>query len=335
MNKVVSIERIHSISVHRNADKLLCAKILEWPVVIKKDDGFKDGDLVVFVSIDTVVDSTNPFFAFMEKQKFRTWNARFRGEPSSGLVCPLSLVLDKGLKAEECVEGLEVSELLNCKHYEKPLDIRLSGQARGNFPTNIISITDEKNLLSYPRVVDEFKGLSCYITVKQDGSSCTIIRNNEDKQVCSRRLSLKEGESAFWTIAKKYDILNQLDNMNFNLALQGEICGPKMNGNKLELPELDFFLFNVMELNTREYAGLAGVEEAARMLNIKTVPILLRFRWDDTWNIERLREIANNITYPNGKPGEGIVIRPVLSRYSETLKGMMSVKIINQNYKNE
>ena len=37
--KIASIEHIHSIKPHTNADSLLCAKIKEWPVVIKKDAG--------------------------------------------------------------------------------------------------------------------------------------------------------------------------------------------------------------------------------------------------------------------------------------------------------
>jgi len=333
MNKIATIEKIHSIRVHPNADKLACAKVLEWPVVIKKDDNYKDGDLVVFIQIDTIVDKDNPYFAFMEKQKWRTWNARFRGEPSSGLVCPLKLVLKKGMKLEDCIEGTEVSELLKCTHYEKPLAAEVMGMAKGNFPTKYVSITDETNLLSAPRTLKEFDGLTCYISMKMDGSSCTMIRNETEEMVCSRRLTLKEGDSAFWQMQRKYDVFNKMRQLGINGALQGEVCGPKINGNKMDLTELDYYVFTYRDFSTMEYVGLSGLYSICGSLALRMVPVLHTFRWDETWNIERLREFANNLTYPNGKPAEGIVVRPVLSRYSESLQGMLSVKIINQNYK--
>lgn len=331
--KNASIEIIHSITAHPNADSLLCAKVLAWPVVIKKDAGYKENDLVIFIPIDTIVPSDNPAFAFMERAKWRTWSARFRGEISSGLVMPIQVAIDKGLRAEDAKEGLDVGDLLGCKHYEKPIDVRIAGEVKGNFPTKFTSITDEDNLLSNPNVVNEFMGLTCYISGKQDGSSLTIIRNNEETHVCSRRLSLKDGDNAFWNVVKKYSVLEKLDAMKLNVVIQAECCGPKMNGNRLELSDLDMFVFNVKTLDNMEYAGLAGVQSVAASLGLKTVPILQTFRWDETWSIDRLREIANNLKYPNGKPAEGIVVRPILSRYSKTLGKMLSVKIINENYK--
>lgn len=333
MSKVASVEKIHSIEIHPNADSLLKAKVLGWPVVIKKDAGYKDGDLVVFIFIDTIVDKDNPFFAFMEKQKWRTWNARFRGEPSSGLVCPLQIALDKGLKVEDLVEGLEIGAAINCVHYEKPIAPELAGQVKSNFPSNYISVTDEDNALSYPKVMNEFRGLSCYLTVKMDGSSFTVLRNNEEEHVCSRRLSLIEGDSVFWRMEKKYKILEKLRNLKVNAAFQGEICGPKINGNRLEMTEPDLFIFNAVNLDTKDFFGFYTLKSLCTQLELKMVPTIENFRFDETWDLERLRKIANELKYPNGKPGEGIVLRPCLPRWSDTLGGPLSVKIINQNYK--
>src|SRR5688572_13423941 len=93
MSKLATIQRIHSISTHSNpeVERLECAKILEWPVVVKKGE-YKENELVVFIVIDSIVPKENVYFSFMEKQKYRVWNARFKGAPSSGLVCPLSIL---------------------------------------------------------------------------------------------------------------------------------------------------------------------------------------------------------------------------------------------------
>lgn len=57
-----------------------------------------------------------------------------------------------------------------------------------------------------------------------------------------------------------------------------------------------------------------------------------RFMFDETWNLEKLKNIANSVQYPKGNPGEGIVIRPVNPVFSNTLGKMLSVKLINDFY---
>jgi hypothetical protein len=58
--------------------------------------------------------------------------------------------------------------------------------------------------------------------------------------------------------------------------------------------------------------------------------------------VDELQEIANKQFYKNGAPAEGIVIRgynfdsaslKMKLAYSNKLQKMLSVKIINQNYK--
>ena len=53
MNKLATIEKIHSIQPHPNpeVEKLEVGKVKEWPVVIPKGQ-FHDGDLVVFIQIE-------------------------------------------------------------------------------------------------------------------------------------------------------------------------------------------------------------------------------------------------------------------------------------------
>jgi hypothetical protein len=61
------------------------------------------------------------------------------------------------------------------------------------------------------------------------------------------------------------------------------------------------------------------------------------FIWDETWNIERLRELATNVTYSGAdgkvRKGEGIVLRTTVPQFSPIIGKSFSVKIINQDYK--
>ena len=167
--KLASIEKIHSFEIHPNADSLVKAKVLEWPVVVRKGE-FSEGELVIFIFPDVIVDETNPSFEFMKSRKFRVWQAAFRGEPSAGLVQPISILnyyLPKdngcGFFPNPTQEGTDVSEFIKCKKYERPMDATLRCDAKGNFPTGIISITDEDNALSNPKTVGEFKDKECVI----------------------------------------------------------------------------------------------------------------------------------------------------------------------------
>lgn len=343
MNKLATIEKIHNIQPHFNADSLEVAKIKEWPVVVKKGE-YKDGDLVVFIQIDSIVPFTNPYFAFMQKMKYRVWSAKFRGAPSQGLVCPLSIVPIDKLLQNSCNEdfiwreGLDVSEVLNVTKYEKGLDALIAGDAKGSFPTHLISITDEDNLLNYPEVLNEFREEECYLTVKADGSSMTIFHNGGEVGVCSRRLEQKEG-TGFWKLAEKYDLPHKLKELGKNIAIQAEACGGKIQGNPLGLVEQKMFVFNVKEIDTGKWFSWNDIKTLCHTLEVPSVIELTDepFVLDSTWNIPRLQELANKVTYTSAtgeiRRGEGLVLRPVVPKYSPVLGKSLSVKVLNIDYK--
>ncbi len=326
--KLASVELIHSIATHPNADTLLIAKVLGWPVVIKKDMCYKEGEAVVFIFPDVIVDKNNPEFAFMEKRKWRTWQAAFRQQPSAGLVMPITI-----LPPGEYKEGDDVGEILKLTKYEKALDVKLAGVAKGNFPTKYIPISDEDNMRSYPAALTEFIGREVYISTKQDGSSFLAMRYNDEKHVCSRRLSLQEGDNAFWNVEKKYDILKKLDEFNLNLAIGGEVVGPKMNGNVLGLTELDLYIYRMKDLNRNVELGLDEMAGLCNRLGLKLVPVLQRFTMDASHDLAYFANIADNLKYPNGVDAEGIVLKPTEPVWSPFLQKNLSLKLINQNYK--
>lgn len=340
--KLASIETIHSISVHPNSESLAKAKVLGWNVVVKKGD-FQEGESVVFIFPDVLVDKTNPVFSFMEQRKWKVWQAKFRGEPSAGLVMPISILKDY-IDINDSIDnyknqiGLDVGSIIKCEKYEKPLDISINGNSAGSFPSFLIRKTDEDNLRSNPRVIEEFKGKTCIVTQKADGSSGTVIFNNQEDvekqfKVCSRNLEVKEGENAFWFVANKYNLREKLTAFNKNLAIQGEVVGPKMNGNRLGLSALDLYIFNIKDLDTGIYYNHNQIVEFCKQFGLTHVKFVSEFVWDENVTIDKLQELADSQVYPNGAKGEGIVIRPAEVCWSNILDKELSVKLINQNYK--
>ncbi len=242
--KLASIETIHSITTHPNSEILVKAKVLGWNVVIKKDD-FQEGESVVFIFPDVIVDKTNPEFSFMESRKWKVWQARFRGEPSAGLVMPLS-VLKSYINADDLIDnyknqiGLDVGILIKCEKYEKSIDINTNGNAAGSFPSNLVRKTDEDNLRSNPRVIEEFKGKTVIVTQKADGclDGSTQIETSlgslSIQDLCEKKINCKILSYNIDSQKIEYeDVMNYFINENINNWYEIEL----ENGIKLKITE--------------------------------------------------------------------------------------------------
>ena len=119
--KLASIEVIKSIKNHDNADSLELVEILGWQTVVKKGI-HKEGDKVVFITIDTIVPRYN-WSEFLINSKhpdkpIRIKNIKLRGEFSSGLIIPLSEFPDN---FKEYEEGQDITELLGITKYIKEI----------------------------------------------------------------------------------------------------------------------------------------------------------------------------------------------------------------------
>lgn len=235
--KLASIETIREIRPHKNADRLELASVLGWQAIVKKGE-FQAGDKVVFVVIDTILPSA-PWSDFLKDgdKPIRLRTVKLRGEYSQGLVLPLS-VLPENVQGWQV--GADVGGELGIKKYEKEIPSQLSGEIKCAFPEYIVSKTDEDNGLSNPELVEEVLRHPIIVTQKLDGSSMTVIvKNGEIEHVCSRRLSLKESDTnAFWRAARKLSIPVWFDGV-----IQGELMGPGIQGNQLELSEPEIFVY--------------------------------------------------------------------------------------------
>jgi len=165
----------------------------------------------------------------------------------------------------------------------------------------------------------------------------TIIYDNGEVRVCSRRLEQKEG-TGFWKIAEKYDLPNNLRLYNKVIAIQSEACGGKIQGNPLGLAEQATFVFNIKEPDTGKWYGWEDIKRVCFLLKLPPVQLVCEpFIFDETWTIARLQELANKVTYTGAdgkvRKGEGVVLRPTTPKYSAILGKSLSVKILNQDYK--
>jgi hypothetical protein len=356
--KLASVQRIVDIRPIQDADFIEVAKVLGWECVVKKSDGFKVGDLVVYVEVDSIVPD-RPEFDFLRERKFKVKTIKLRGQVSQGLVLPLS-ILPKG----NYKEGDDVTNILGIIKYDPQAELEqklmeekkqinkkriykflsrtpfirriLPKRKTYKFP-EFIKKTDEDRIQLFPNICEEYKDLTFSVTEKLDGQSATYFLLKNTKKifglfpktnyifgVCSRNLYLpKENNSSYWKIAKKYNIRNVLEKLignNDYIVLQGEIIGPGIQGNKYQLSDYDFYVFNYIyphaQFNTIE------AKNVLEPYGIKVVPILEDMKLKPT--------IQDMVEYSKGKSKllpierEGIVIR----NYEKNL----SFKVVNPDF---
>lgn len=339
MRTLASIQRVEEISPIEGADAIEKIRVLGWTLVAKKQE-FAVGDLCVFFEIDALLPEL-PVFEFMRSSKFRLRTKKLRGVISQGLALPTAILRDFSFTDEQIAQlssndiGMDVTSQIGVVKYEPPQAAQPNrSETAGLFPFYVPK-TDETRIQSSPALLDELKGLRCYITVKLDGTSATFIHRKyeeqEERWACSRNLAVKESdENVYWRIEHRYDILNKLAARG-NFAVQGEICGPGIQKNRIGLSDIDFFAFNVYNIDTSRHLSYDEFIAFCQDMGLKTVPIL-----DDNFIFnatqDELLAMADG-EYPLSRhPREGIVIRPVIETYSRTLQGRLSCKAISNAF---
>ena len=306
MRKLASIQKIKKLEPIEGADAIEKAHVLGWQLVVKKGV-FNVGDLCVYCEIDCLMPEDRPEFDFLKPRKMRIKTIKLRGQISQGICFPLS-ILPSDTKIEE---GLDVTKLLGIIKYEPPIPAQLEGIAKGKRPS-FVPKTDEPRVQISQELLEEYKGVKCYVTEKLDGSSASYFINNGEFGVCSRNLELLESESnTFWKVAHELDIEKKLRTLNGNYVLQGELVGEAIQKNTLKIKGQIVYFFNIFDIDKYCYLNYQDFKDRIKFLGLQTVPIIDEDYIIDE-DIEKIVEMSTGKSKINPKGHrEGIVIRPL------------------------
>lgn len=342
MRKLASIQRVLSVDSIEGADFISKLRVLGWTLVSQKGN-FNAGDLCVYFEVDSILPNT-PQFDFMlgglspedrlledkVKKALRLRIKKMKKIASQGLALPLSLFT--GILPEGIAEGTDVTELLGVIKYDPPED-SMSKEAEGPFPYQVHK-TDETRVQAVPDVLVELNGKECYISVKMDGQSLTFAKIVEDdvgttvNKVCTRNQALKPIEgSPHWKMANDLDIFSKLP---ANFAIQGEFCGPKIQGNKMNLKEHHFYAFQIFNISEDKYLDFEEFIATCKEWGVETVPIEAA-SFTINHAVDEMIELSGG-KYASGFPREGIVIRTLKEQHSHALGGRASFKVINPDF---
>lgn len=249
MRKLATVRKISNIRPIENADAIEVCSIDGWNVVIKKGI-HKEGDLVVYIEVDSLLDENNPVFEFMRPRGFKVKTIKLRGVASQGLIIPLkefenTLIIHQLEEGDDLTKVLKISkfevdddllEAQEIKEDEKGLGIAIIRKIKKilkikdtdkkkygaeGFPTHLVSKTDEKRVQNFSKNITPDK--SFIVTEKLDGTSATYVLEKKkgffkpkyEFYICSRnlRISEKDTTSKYVKIAKKYAIRERLMEM--------------------------------------------------------------------------------------------------------------------------
>lgn len=173
----------------------------------------------------------------------------------------------------ELVEGLDLTEALGIQKWEPEISPQLAGQVRGLFPTSLIPKTDQERIQNCFVDIESKGDVTYEVTMKLDGTSCTIFRWEGELRVCSRNLELKVNEenkdNTLVAMALKLG-----DKVKDGIALQGEVMGPGIQGNREGFKEHRFFVFDIFDIHEHEYLPPYARRNYCTRTEIDHVPVL-------------------------------------------------------------
>lgn len=327
--KLASVQKIIDIKPVENSDKLDVATVLGWKVVVNRG-AFSVGELICYCEPDSILPE-KPEFEFLRARKFRIKTIKLRGQISQGIVFPLSVLNEQVFP----VEGLDVTEIMGVEKHEIPIPACLHGKIRGPFPY-FIPKTDEIRLQSVPGFLDRHRDKPFYATEKLDGSSMTIYQKDGEFGVCSRNLELLEDEkNAYWTCVRKHGLREKLAvacEQLGSLAVQGELVGPGVQGNKYKLDELRFYVFNIYSQALGDYMDGEWAFELCKSLGFDFVPVLYdMFAFPVSVDMAVSMAVGSSRLNPEAKR-EGVVLRCAKEGGRDEETGRISVKVLNPEF---
>lgn len=296
--RLATIRRIDAISPIENSDFLELATVDGWNVVVSKKEEHKPGDLVVYCETDSFLPIW-PEFQFLEKSSLRKMQTaegsrtgyrlrtiKLRGQISEGLIIPLHQDtfgggiwwLDIDSQGIHCPvdEGDEVTDILGIIKWELPVHASLAGIARGNFPS-FLRKTDSERIENFIKdYLRKYRHHKWEVTTKLDGSSFTAYINEGEFGVCSRNLDLAESDgNSFWIAARKNNLeekMRELSKDFGDFAIQAELMGPGVQGNREKFEDLDIYVFDVYDIGHRTKMTYETRHEIVAEMGLKHVP---------------------------------------------------------------
>lgn len=337
---LASVRTIDSIRPIEGADRIECAYVDAWPVVVRKGQ-FAPGDKCVYFEIDSVLDVCDPRFAFLAPRGVKKFvmldddgepqrheghvlrTAKLRKQLSQGLVMTLE---ECGLDPRTPIDA-DVTDALGVIKYDpyEPLSGGPSVRV-GGFPQKYCMRSDAERVQNLKDAWPELLAHDWYATVKVDGTSSTILMDEDgNRRVASRNMEVAWSDVEPRIVGATASGIT--DCLEPCMAVQFELCGPKVNGNRLDLVEPRAFVYGVWVQGhpiSRDQWPEACIKAS--------VPVLPDLEFPQSAEEAVAQAYGLNSHVTKGRADEGIVWHEATGAQLECLDFRECCKAINDKY---
>jgi hypothetical protein len=329
----VTISKIEPI---QNKDRIVYIHFNENGYGVIADKSFEVGETVVYFEVDSIL-PVRPEFEFLRKRCFKEnlngfliKNMKMNNLYSNGLI-----LHSKDLELNKVKSGEDLTDKLNIKKYEPEEDASTvenkmpswkkilkkfllkhsltrelgkklfnKTKQKGDFPTWLISKSDEENIQNHKDYFEKYKNDLAYISIKMEGQSVTMLLNPQNKKfmVFGRNCS---GNPQHISYAQKNNIEGKLrkayKETKCYFALQGEFCAPNVQSGIYKNGE-HWYIYTIKNLTKDKKLSLEEMILFCKKYDFETVPIILSgFKLANVYN--NLNEIQDETEHIWFKPG--------------------------------
>jgi RNA ligase (TIGR02306 family) len=318
---------------HPNADSLSIVNVFDsYTVCVRTDDwvGINRG---VYLPPDTVVPDTEQF-KFLEGH-LRIKAKKLRGIESYGMLVPIPDLYSPGDCGTPGVSvGDDLAEVMGMRHYEPELNAELKQRMgeQGDPPPMRGSDYDMEAFQKYGH--EFIEGEEIIITEKINGTNARYtFQSDADgnfRMYCgSHHVWKKPGDNLYWNVLKYFPWVEAFCRLNSSVILYGEIFGAVQKGYDYGSTPSNPYQFRAFDIFAQgrflDYDDALGGAQSDFL-----VPVLFRGPFSNA-------VIQDYISGPSMIYGakhirEGIVIKPVIERYSQRLHDRLILKYVSMDY---
>ncbi|MFJ9517288.1 RNA ligase (ATP) [Kitasatospora sp. NPDC101801] len=340
----VTAERL-TILKHPNADALELAQVSLYRAVVAKG-AYRTGELAVYIPEQAVlppalIEELGLTGKLAGGARDRVKAVRLRGELSQGIVCRPAALAGTDL-AEAVAEGADFAGLLGITKWVPPIPVGMSGEVES--APELLPWVDIENLKRFPDVFEP--GEPVVVSEKLHGSCCLVTFHAgsgavqvSSKGIGAQRLALREDDlNLYWRSVRAHGIPAVAAELAERLGASrigifGEVFGVGVQdlsygeSGRTELP--GYAAFDVSAVIDGELHWLDATELLAGKLPL--VPQL----WSGPFDPDTVLALADGRETFSGRElhiREGVVVRPVVERYSPVTGGRAIAKVVSGAY---
>ncbi len=229
------------------------------------------------------------------------------GELSQGLLLPCSLL------ERELHEGDDVTADLHLKKWVPKAELEAYIDLPDQLPfPSFVPRTNEERVQNLTLQLARLEGVEIIATEKRDGTSVTYIKFQDNFWVAGRsriHTLLNASNNHYFGIKEEYKLEEKMRSYKKNIAIQGEITGPKIGGNRHGIDKNLFHVFKIYSIDESRYLPWEQVLEVCKDLDLPHVRVVFQgIVPKEKLTVEYFLKLASDQHYENGKLAEGIVV---------------------------